>query len=965
MKPQSVSTRAVARPGWLVWLAALAVGLTIFYYFTGENSTLPVREVAHLQTMPLTLDSVAAGPVHLPVQASGFIVTLTHDVVGPFTQPVAAGMFLVLLAVLLAGWVAVVSTLARTAFVAGMVPVIFLLLSLNTESLGIFNTNERYFLYLMLGLVGGVGFVLHAFAEGWPLWRRAVAMGTVVVGLSALLLAQSQLSVVDTVLQLAAYATPGGAVLVGLLVLWVGVENIRALLWFNTQAEQPAGRFGLLPFVAASLLYLGTLLLYVWNDGALQLLPGLSLDPLVLLLPAVVAGWLGLRLRAPSYAAWVPYARGAAQLYPLVVLGAAGSLGYAFATANTPLLVAARDFTGLALLLLGAPFLLYVLLNFAPLIRQRLRVYRVVFEPRRLPFYAVYILGIGGLVAVQSRQNFPLPDHVMAGQYNYLGDLTRQQSEAAPDDLSLAGLAERYYAESGDVLYRANRHAEFGRAAIFRFRQQRRNEIISLRRALLRGPDEKVSLRLATLYNDPDDLFEGLDILRLGLKAHPRSAALAGDLAQLFTRTTITDSVAFYLDKAERLAPGSYASSTNQLAFLLSQNLLADARQRAAKLNLKTTEPALMSNYALLQLRTAAPMEPTPVAPAAEVQVLDEASFAQLYHAVLWDVTRRKAQLTPALFTQLNRLATQPANASYYEQLLFLQALARHALGQEQVARQLLLPLAAGTAATSAYFQYLLGLWQLQQEQYAVAAEQIASAARNGFNGTLPARSFALLASYGPDSLSVIQKELNALIDSTDKQNARRALREMNNKWGDFEDRLHWNVHIDAMAKDRTPVALEAWLTKIASFEATNGNGKILPVGVVLYGQAVLARLRSQTALEKQLYQRIVREAPFNAPAVLAAAGFYSRRHDYTAAYSALRTGLDENPQSLPLLKAYVLAAADAGLTEYAAEALAQLRRLLPPATYATLATEYTAHQAARAAAGASFSEAPVSSPLQ
>ena len=929
MTPQSVSSRAGARPGWLVWLAALAVGLTIFYYFTGENSTLPVREVAHLQALPLTLDSVAAGPVHLPVQASGFIVTLTHDVAGPFTQPVAAGVFLVLLAVLLAGWVAVVSTLARTAFVAGMVPVIFLLLSLNTESLGVFNTSERYFLYLMLGLVGGTGFALHAFAEGWPLWRRAVAMGAVVAGLSALLLAQSQLPLTDTVLQLAAYATPGGAGLVGLLVLWVGVENIRALLWFNTQAEQPGGRFGLLPFVAASLLYLGVLVLYVWNDGVLQLLPGLSLDPLVLLLPAVVAGWLGLRLRAPSYAAWVPYARGAAQLYPLVVLGAAGALGYAFATANTPLLVAARSFTGLALLLLGAPFLLYVLLNFAPLIRQRLRVYRVVFEPRRLPFYAVYILGIGGLVVVQSRQNFPLPDQVMAGQYNYLGDLTRQQSEAEPDDLSLAGLAERYYAESGDVLYRANRHAEFGRAAIFRFRQQRRNEIISLRRALLRGPDEKVSLRLATLYSDPDDLFEGLDILRGGLKAHPRSAALAGDLAQLFTRTTITDSVAYYLDKAEQLAPGSYASSTNQLAFLLSQNLLADARQRAAKLNLKTTEPALMSNYALLQLRTAAPMEPTPTAPSAEVQVLDEASFAQLYHAVLWDVARRKTQLTPALLTQVNRLATQPANASYYEQLLFLQALARHALGQEQVARQLLLPLAAGTMATSAYFQQLLALWQLQQGQYATAADQLAFAASHGAPQAAEMRVYALALNGSADSVRVATARLLASADTAQQRQGRQV-------------RQLLAAGRPNPAADTAARAGMAWLAA-----------------------ARRAEQQRNAAAAVTSYQRIVRESPFNASAIRAAANFYTRRHDYTAAYSALRAGLDENPESLPLLRAYVLAAADAGLTEYAADALAQLRRLLPPAAYATLASEYVAHQAARAAAGASFAQAPTLSPLQ
>jgi hypothetical protein len=116
---------------------------------------------------------------------------------------------------------------------------------------------------------------------------------------------------VETVLQLAAYATPGGAVLVVLLVVWVGIDNIRALLWFNTQAEQPAGRFGLLPFVAASLLYLGVLALYVWNDGVLQLLPGLNLDPLVLLLPAVVTSWLCLRYGQHAVAGGGPQLHGA------------------------------------------------------------------------------------------------------------------------------------------------------------------------------------------------------------------------------------------------------------------------------------------------------------------------------------------------------------------------------------------------------------------------------------------------------------------------------------------------------------------------------------------------------------------------------------------------------------------------------------------------------------------------------
>ena len=928
MKAQSA--RRPAWSGWLVWVAAAAVAFAGYCYFTGETSTLPLRTVPHLQPLVLTLDSVAAGPVYLPVQVSGFVTTLTHDAGGPYTQPVAAAIFLLLLAGALAGWVAVVSTLARGPFVAGMVPVIFLLLSLNTESLGVFGSSERYFLYLMLALVGGTAFGLHAFAEELRLRWRAVLLSGVVAGLSALLYAQSLLPAQETTLQLAAYATTGGAVLMALVVLWVGVENVRALLWLNTQAEQPGGRFGLTPFVLAAGLYLGTLLLYVWNDGRLELWLGLTLDPLVLLLPAVVAGWLGLQLRAPSYGGWIPYRPGAAQLYPLAVLGAAGALAYALATANTPLLAAARSFAGGALGLLGGAFLLYVLINFGPLIRQRLRVYRVVFEPRRLPFYAVYVLGIGGLIFLQSRQGFPLPDQVRAGQFNLLGDLTRQQSEAAPDDLALAGLAERYYAESGDVLYRANLHAELGRAALYRFRQQRQNEINSLRRALLRGPSEKVSVRLASRYDQPDDLFEGLDILRRGLRARPRSAALAGDLAQLFTQTALTDSVAHYLDRAERLAPGSYASRTNQLGFLISQNLLAEAWTQAAKTDFASDRPALMSNYVLLQLRRlavpdsirkATPPQTAGAWDLAGPLVLDNATFAHLYHSVLFTVGRHDHRLTAALLRRVAQLTNQPANADYYEQLLFLQALGQHSLGQELLARQLLLPLATGTSATAAYFQQLLGLWQLQQGQYATAADQLGFAAAHGAPQAAAMRVYALALSGEADSVRAATARLLASADTAQQRQGRRVPQQL--------ARL-------AVATNPAARIGAGWLA-LALAEEAKGNAKAATAG----------------------YRRIVREAPFNEAAVLAAAAFYARQHQAPAAYEALRAGLNENPASLPLLRAYVLAAADAGLGEYAAEALAQLRRRLAPAAAATLAAEYAARQAARTAAAASFSGAP------
>ena len=894
-------------------LAVLALGLAGYYYFAGEAATLPLVLVPHLATLPLIVDSVGVGPAHLLVPANGYLTTLTHDFAGPYTQPLVAALWLGLLAACLAGWLAVVSLLQRPAFLVGTLPVIFLLMSLNVDALGIFGDSRQGFLILSVAVLGGAAYVLHTFGGRVSIRWRVLLFAGLLGALVALIFSRTTLSSQETVLQLAAYGTPGGAALVLLLLLWVGVENIRTLVWFNTQAERAEDRFGLLPFVVTSLLYLGVLAFYYWNNGEVKLLFGLHLDPLVLLVPAVLAGGLGLPQRLPSYGAWLPFAAARA-LYWLLVAVAAGALGYALATVNTPLLEAARDLSAQALLWLGGAFFLYVLVNFGSLIKQRLRVYRVVFEPRRLPFYTVYILGLAALLLVQVRNAWPLLDLVAAGQYNQLGDLARQQSEARPDDLVRALLAESYYAKSGDELDRFNRSAQLGRAALYRFRGQRQNEINALRRAIKRQPDEKLTLRLASLYSEPADFFEGLEVLRQGRRSYPRCAALMSDFAQFFTRSALTDSVAVYLDKAEKLAPGSYPSQTNQLAFLTQQGLLSAAAKLSTKFKPTAEEPALRSNQRLLAL-LAGPLVPTPplLAKPGGPLLLNDASFADLYHQAL-QVSRHAAQ-AGAWLPRLRQLAARPENASYYEQLLFLQALLQHAAGQEVAARQTLAPLAAGTSATAGYYQYLLGMWQVQQQQYATAATQFGLAAEHGATAARPARAWALALSGQLDSARVQAQRLALSADS---------------------------------------VQGRALVIALATHQL-NGPGNPGPLlGAQLLAQARQAEQNPPQAA--RLYQQLLAQAPFNEAAVLAAARFYTAHKQPGDAYEALRIGLIENPTSESLLQAFVLAATDAGLADLAQPALNQLRPRLSPAAYANLLAQLAAHRAAHAAAEAAFS---------
>ena len=916
--PRLASSAPLARrwPGPAAWLAVLAVALAAYHYFTGENTALPVQLVPHLTPLTLVLDSVAVGPARLPLPVYGYVVSLTHDVGGPYTRPEAATAWLLMLALGLAGWLAVASLLQRTAFVVATVPLVLLLTSLNADGLGIFgNSGQQTFLILALLVLGAAALALQLWGERVQLAWRVLLFGALVVGLAGLLVARTTLPLPETALYLAANATPAGAVLVAALALWVGIENVRALLWFNTQAERPEGRFGLLPLVLSSGLYVGALALYYFNGRELSLGWGLHLDPLVLLLLAVLVGWLGLQQRVAALpGGWLPLSA-ARPLYELLVVLAAGALGYALATANSPLLDAARDFVVLALGLLGAAFLLYALVNFGPLIRQRLPVHRVAFEPRRLPLYAVYVLALGTIVVLQVRSAWPLLDQVAAGTSNQLGDLARQQSETFPDELATALLAESYYARSGDELDRFNRSAQLGRAALYRFREQTQNEQNALRRALLRQPDDRVSLRLAAQLTEPADFLAALDVLREAHRADPRSFALTSDLAQLFTRSNLTDSVLFYLNQSARLAPHAYVGRTNELALALGQQQYAAARPLTAS-PAGPTEPALAANQELLQLL--APVRYAPTLPDAvpAARDLHPADFTQLYHQTLLTVRMADQAALLRLLPVLTALTARPANGTYYEQLLFLQALSRHAAGQELAARQVLAPLTAGNGASAGYYQYVLGLWQLQQQQYGTAAAQLALAASHRAAAAPLALAWAQAYAGRPDSARAQALRLVGSADATMHHSAGRLM----------------------------SVLAAGTLRALAP--------AVSPAGAVLAARAAKAKKPAQAA---RLYEQALAEAPFNEAVVLAVSAFYTAQQQPGNAYEALRRGLVENPDSAPLLQAYALAAASDGLAELGQSALEQLRSRLSATAYAALVAQFRARQAAYMAAATEF----------
>ncbi len=112
----------------------------------------------------------------------------------------------------------------------------------------------------------------------------------------------------------------------------------------------------------------------------------------------------------------------------------------------------------------------------------------------------------------------------------------------------------------------------------------------------------------------------------------------------------------------------------------------------------------------------------------------------------------------------------------------------------------------------------------------------------------------------------------------------------------------------------------------------------------------MLAEADRQPKEAGRLYAQLEQQAPFVENGLVAAAAFHTRQGDAPAAYNVLLRGIDYNPQSVPLLKAFILSTVTTGLAEYAQQPLYRLGTLLSPSDFGIFRTEYEAALAARTA---------------
>ncbi|MFC0606412.1 hypothetical protein ACFFGQ_01665 [Rufibacter quisquiliarum] len=971
---------------FLTALVVAVIGLGVYGYFKGEKLVYPLEKETEL--FPAEAHLFPSAPLLTPmrVEVNAYLVSEQYAI-GPMHLPQwAVWVHLAGLAVALVFFWTVASTLTRMAYYVAATLGMLWLSTFNLDLLGIFPGTSRTLLLIGLGLFGVTSYLFHAFWRSGSFLLRFVVFTALTLLFGGAVFFASPLSGALTALHIVNYSTLGSFVAAVLLMLLVAYENLHGLLWFNTHAQQPQRRFGLPQFLLISVLYLGNLLLLYLRQAGILEIDYLGFDALLLFLFSTAVGFWGLRQREVQYARFLQFKTEAAPLYLVLALLSFLNLGYACLMANDTMVQAYRGAIILTHLAFGISFLLYVLANFWPLLKEKLRVYRVVYDPKRLSFFVVYLMGAVLLVIMVIRNNYAVFYQTQSAYYTYLGDLY-QQTEESPL------LAEQFYSEASHRS-RSNTRALASLADIYHAAGMRTLEMNRLQDLLSRKPSPQGFLQLANLYTDPSDLFDHLKILQTGVRQFPEYAPLLNNLGLLYGTTTFTDSAAFYLDKALAHSHEPEVVQANQLAFLFKHGFKQQAVEFSQTYDHDRHLPLLTNKLAIGFLIGGK----TPVQTTAPLQdsILSSASFAYFYLQHLLPTSKGEPK---AGIAQVDRLLRQEANLGFTDDLTLLKAVLQQRAGYPAQAKATLEQLAANNTATAGHYNDILGQWMLQVQLYPSAAAYFGKARQAGYRDaqlheavalalagqeseaaqlalqttTLPeawqqraATQLAIAtqltpsqAATAPDSLKVQFLQLKAQklpLDQVEQVATtittpalapaaalpliERYLQEKNLTTAQNLLQAHFPTSFPKNYLKSKANALQAALwwqaeqwqelkTQLPSLYFTPQD-----IGVKLYYQAKLAQRNKQTKEATNLFEQLVRQAPWYEAGYLAAADILVRQKQPLKAYDLLLEGITFNPSSIALRKAYVRLALDQGLREYGLQGLEQLEPLLLPADY-------------------------------
>lgn len=680
---------------WLVTAVVFCFSIAFLWYgyFSGPDGVINWSRLQEQKTIETNVHTFRMGPFEINVPGESYVIFEHFNASRLHPNISASYVFLAVFALAFIVLISVVTTLEKFWYFFGMTLVILLLISLRFEVLGLFGSHHLITAAGVIGVYAIPSVYFNLFRSRTPLLYRVLTFTVITIFLCIVTVYFSTVPFPFYHLYLTSFT--GSLILSLIFVVLVGHEIIGGFVYLVGQGSSKSMQH---------LLFMSTIYLINIFITALHELHVIKWDffyvnaYLLLSISALIGIW-GYRNREAVYGNIMAFYPFAALIY--LSLGAIcfATIAHLLINFNDPGLKVVREIIIFVHAGYGIMFLLYLISNYGDLFTSNAPAYRVMYRPRRMPYFSYRLAGLIATLAFVVYANWrDYLYHGMAAFYNIAGDLhTRMQNET---------FAESFYQQAQRQGFQ-NFRSSYMLAQIKSSKLNIKDAIYYYDLANEKGANEYSLVNSGNIHLWTNEYFKAIKAYSNGLKAEPESAHLANNAGIAYMKVKNVDSAAFFLNQARDNETTRSIAEMNFFGLAASEYipLKSDSLLRA----FNASSPGTISNALAVATVFHAPFS-------YEVDPLEYKKL-NLQTATLLNnyIIHNAKQIDSVFINEAYRIASDPDNAAFSEALKASLAFGFYHQGNISRAMEVLGEQVLLSQSYQGKFNYIMGLWAMEQ----------------------------------------------------------------------------------------------------------------------------------------------------------------------------------------------------------------------------------------------------------
>ncbi len=680
-------------------------------YFVGIDAVIQWDTVEDQKIVESTIHTFNVGPFELNVPGDNYLLSQYFNGTNITPNVGASYLFLAVIIICAIVLLTVFTTLERFWYFVAMGLFILFVVSLRLEVLSIFGLRNQIPTIATLVLLGGVSFFFNRIKPSTSLPIRFSAFLAIVFVLA--LIIKFFAGVEYPMLHLAVTAYTPGLIISVLFIFMIAHEVVASFVFLASQGNSKS----FVHLFVITFIYLFNVFITYMHEAGLIDWNFVYLNIYLLLSVAAILGIWGFKNRQPLYQNIFSFDPFGGYMFVAVGTICFITIGYLIANGNDPAIRVIRDAVIFSQFGYGLIFLLYILSNFAGMLGQNMNVHKVLYRPNRMPYFTFRFAGLIVVLAFVFYSNWKeYVYHSFSGFYNNIGDLYTL--------LDKQGIAEAYY-EQGRSYGFQNHRSSYTLGKIKTIKNDLEAAQYNYEQANGNRPSPYSLANEANLYLWKKEFFKAKEIGKESVRLFPDNGELFTNLGFTYGKIHNLDSAVYAFNKARDNSATKNIAEANFFALMASELIPVNADSILKSFDSKSN--ATISNALALATIFDQNFSVTPDFSNTIKLELPTATLLNNY------MVRNAKTIDSTFIANAERIISDSLNIDYREALKAPLAAAYYHKGNVTKALSMLAELAAFSHSYTGKFNYIMGLWSLEQGNPELAASYFDYAIEYGF----------------------------------------------------------------------------------------------------------------------------------------------------------------------------------------------------------------------------------------